>query len=146
MQAIESVNRREAGSQLTLVGLLGMLYRFSQVPTFQEQFQAPIEACMLNFCYWKDEPDPGALDFSTESDAILFHTAEILAGQRYPESTFTNNGKIGRVAPCPRRAAGPGLAAETRHERVSVNGIHPPPSSATWLPWHISPPWRRMIW
>ena len=95
MQAVESVNRREAGSQLTLVGLLSMLYRFSQLPTFQDQFQSPIETCIQNFCYWKDEPEPGALDFSTESDAILFHTAEILAGQRYPESTFANNQKSG---------------------------------------------------
>jgi hypothetical protein len=95
LQAVESVNRREAGSQLTLVGLLSMSYRFSRVPSFQEQFQAPIQACLLNYCYWMDEPAPGALDFSTESDAILFHTAEILAGQRYPESTFANNQKSG---------------------------------------------------
>lgn len=95
MQAIEAVNQRELDSQLTFVGLLGMLHRFSQSPKFQEQYQAPIEACLLDYCYWKEDPDPSALSFSNESDAILFHTAEILAGQRNPEGTFTNTGKTG---------------------------------------------------
>jgi hypothetical protein len=95
MQAIEAVNQREVDSQLSLVGLLGMLYRFSQTPAFQESYQAAIEACLLTYCYWKDDPGSGALAFSSESDAILFHTAEILAGQRNPESTFTNTGKSG---------------------------------------------------
>jgi hypothetical protein len=89
------VNRREAGSALTLMGLVGMLYRFGQAPSFQEQFLAPIESCLLNFCYWKDDPAPNALDFSSESNAILFHAAEILAGQRFPGNTFTNTGKKG---------------------------------------------------
>ncbi len=95
MRAIEKVDRREFDSQLILVGLLAMLYRFNQVQSFQERFQKPIETCLLNYCYWKEDPGIGALSFTNESDAILFHTVEILAGQRYPESTFINTGKSG---------------------------------------------------
>jgi hypothetical protein len=95
LQAIEEANRREVGSQLTLVGLLGMLYRFGQSAYFQEHFLAPTEACLLNYCYWKDDPGAEALLFSTESDTFLFHTAEILAGQRYSNAIFTSTGKPG---------------------------------------------------
>ncbi len=95
MQAIESVNQREVGSQLELVGLLGMLYRFNQAPIFHEQYQVLIDECLTHFCYWVDDPGPGALMFSNESDAILFHTAEILAGQRNPEGIFSNTNKPG---------------------------------------------------
>lgn len=96
MQAIETVNRREVDSPLTLVGLLGMLFRYGETPFFVEHFKVPVEACALNFCYWKDDPDPGAVNFTSESEAILLHTAEILAGQRFPEQVFTNTGKSGQ--------------------------------------------------
>jgi hypothetical protein len=96
IQAIESVSKREVDSPIKLVGLLGMLYRYSDSPSFPEEVKAPLEACLFNFCYWKDEPGPGAMNFSSESEAILFHTAEILAGQRYPEHTFTNAGITGK--------------------------------------------------
>lgn len=95
MQGVETVNRREVDSQLALVGLLGIIYRFGQASSFQEHFQAVIEACALNYAYQEDEADSGSLDFSSESDAILFLTAEILAGQRYPQNTFTSTGKTG---------------------------------------------------
>jgi hypothetical protein len=86
--------KREIDSQLTLVGL-GMRTVSAEVPSFQEHFKTAVEACLMNSCYWKDDPNPGAFDFSAESDAILFHTAEILAGQRWPDSIFSNTGKPG---------------------------------------------------
>lgn len=96
MHAIDAINRREVDSSMLLVGLSGMLYRYGEVPAFVDKFTSPIEFCLLNACYWKDEPGPGALDFVNESNEIIFHTAEILAGQRFREQTFTNTGKSGQ--------------------------------------------------
>jgi hypothetical protein len=49
----------------------------------------------LNFKYWLDEPGTDAMCYLTENHSILFHTCEILAGQRYPDEVFTNTGEMG---------------------------------------------------
>jgi hypothetical protein len=51
---------------------------------------------VLNFKYWMDEPGSDAMCYWSENHQILFHTCEILAGQLYPERTFSNAGKTGQ--------------------------------------------------
>ena len=46
---------------------------------------------MLNFRYWPDEgltaaQDGDGLVFHTESDSLLFHACQTLAGQLYPQT------------------------------------------------------------
>ena len=93
--SITRVNQREADSEIDLVGLLGMIYRYSDNPSFPEKLKQPLEDCVLNFRYWQDEPGSDALEFSSESQSILFHTCEILAGQLYTRRKFLNSGKTG---------------------------------------------------
>jgi hypothetical protein len=95
LEAVEHVNRRDADSPILLVGLLGILYRYMENPAFPENVRAPIEDCILNFKYWLDEPGKDALDFGSESQAILLHTCETLAGGRYSERIFSNTGQPG---------------------------------------------------
>ncbi|MCP4762186.1 MAG: hypothetical protein GY870_10420 [archaeon] len=45
--------------------------------------------------YWYDEPSEDTMIYYTENHQILYHTAELLIGQLYPNDTFTNNGKNG---------------------------------------------------
>ncbi len=116
--SIARANRREAGSGVQVAGLLSILYRFMDVPGkpphFKDEVKPAVEACILGFPYWMDEPgDHGALDFRTESQAIVFHTCEILAGQRYPERTFAASGMKGSD----HRAKGEQLALEWLHLR-----------------------------
>jgi len=94
--AIDQVNQRLAGSVLQLAGLLGMIYRFSANPGFPEEIRQPLEECVWNYRYGQDEPGHDFLDFSRECDRILFHTCEILAGQRFPDQTFSNTGQTGQ--------------------------------------------------
>jgi hypothetical protein len=95
LQAIEGINQRKDCSDFYLAGLLGMMHRYSDDPAFPAALKGPLEACVLNFRYWADEPGADAMWFWSENHQILFHTCEILAGQLYPDRVFTNNGQTG---------------------------------------------------
>lgn len=93
--AIAGINRRADCSDFYLTGLLGMLYRFGADLAFPAALKEAIEACILNFKYWMDEPGEDAMCYWTENHQILFHTCEVLAGQLYPDRLFSNVGKTG---------------------------------------------------
>ncbi|MCX6032740.1 MAG: hypothetical protein NT169_26085 [Chloroflexi bacterium] len=96
LEAIEGINQRKDCSDFYLVGLLGMLQRYGDDPSFPESLRQPLEACVLNFKYWADEPGADSMWFWSENHQILFHACEILAGQLYPERTFTNADQTGQ--------------------------------------------------
>jgi hypothetical protein len=95
-KCVERVNRREEGSNVDLIGLLGMLHRFGEHPSFPRTLKGRLEESVLNYRYWKDEPGSDAMCFCSEVAQILFHTCEILAGQLYPDQLFANAGETGR--------------------------------------------------
>ncbi len=51
---------------------------------------------LLNFRYWMDEPGNDSMCFWSENHQILFSSAELLAGQLYPDEIFSNSGLTGR--------------------------------------------------
>jgi hypothetical protein len=116
LEALDGINQRRDCSDFYLVGLLGMVYRFGDDPRFPQELKQPVEACILNFKYWHDEPGNDAMCYTTENHSILFHTAEILAGQLYPDRVFPNAGQTGQW----HREKGERLALEWLHER----GVH----------------------
>lgn len=96
LKTIEEINQRGDCSDFYLTGLLGMLYRFGEHASFPEIIKQPLEDCILGFRYWADEPGDDAMWFWSENHQILFHTCEILAGQRYPDRVFSNSGQTGQ--------------------------------------------------
>ncbi|MEA3345705.1 MAG: hypothetical protein U9Q78_05600, partial [Chloroflexota bacterium] len=86
MEAIEARrgNQRRDGSDLQMLGLLSMMHRYLDDPSFPEELKDPLEECVLNMY----EPGSDAMCCMTESQQILFHTCEILAGQLYPDRIF----------------------------------------------------------
>ena len=96
LKAIDGINQRRDCSDFYLVGLLGMLYRFGDDSKFPDDIRQPLEDCILNFKYWHDEPGEDAMWYYSENHQILFHACEILAGQRYPDRAFTNDGQTGQ--------------------------------------------------
>lgn len=54
-----------------------------------------IKEAFLGFKYWMDQPGRDGMCFWSENHQILFSTAEYLAGQRWPDEIFTNDGKTG---------------------------------------------------
>jgi hypothetical protein len=51
---------------------------------------------VLGFKYWPDEPGRDSLCTWTENHQILYASGAYLAGQLYPDETFTNSGHTGR--------------------------------------------------
>jgi len=94
-EAIEGINSRKDCSDFDLVGILGILYRYPDDEHLSDELKQAMKECVLNFKYWDDEPGNDAMCYRTENHSILFHTCEILAGQLYPDETFTNAGKPG---------------------------------------------------
>jgi len=111
--AVGMIARREDCSDLHLGGLLGMMYRYLDSVYFTEQTKASLESCVLGFKYWHDEPGADAMCYTTESHSILFHTCEILAGQRFPDRVFANTGQTGHW----HREKGERLALDWLHTR-----------------------------
>ncbi len=111
--AIQRVRRREHDSEVDLLGLLGMMYRYRRHPSFPSQLRRSLEKGILEFRYWANEPGDDALCFQSEGDQILFHTCEILAGQLYPRRIFANSGQDGRW----HRARGEQRAISWLHQR-----------------------------
>lgn len=94
--SIDCAKQQEVGSISQVAGLLSILYRFADKPGFPAGIKEELETCLLAYPYCLDEAPGSAMDFSSESQAFLFHTCEILAGQRFAESTFTSTGWKGR--------------------------------------------------
>ena len=113
MEAVEGINQRQDCSDFYMVGLLGVMHRYWDDPAFPEELRQPLEECVLNFKYWADEPGEDVMWYWSENHQILFHACEILAGQLYPDRTFTNAGQTGQW----HREKGERLAISWLHKR-----------------------------
>ena len=91
----EGINRREDGSVRDLLGILGLMHRFRKGGKIPSDLKARLKACILSYRYWEDEPGNDVMNFHSEPEQILFHTCEILAGQLFPNTTFSNIEKNG---------------------------------------------------
>jgi hypothetical protein len=54
-----------------------------------------IKQIFLGFKYWMDQPGHDGMCYWSENHQIMFSAAEYLAGQRWPDEIFTNDGKTG---------------------------------------------------
>jgi len=93
--AIRQVAAHEAGSELTLVGLLGIVARFGSHASFPKDAFEGLEQAVLGYAFNPGDPQSG-VDYGRESSQILIAAAEVLAGQLYPEAVFAASGKSGK--------------------------------------------------
>lgn len=56
---------------------------------------ARIDAAILGYRYWMDEPGNDVQWYFSENHALLFHTAAYLAGHLFPEARFVRSGRLG---------------------------------------------------
>jgi hypothetical protein len=61
LSAVGGIDRRQDGSNLDLMGLLGMVYRYAKDAAFPSGLGQAIEECALRFKYWHDEPGGDAM-------------------------------------------------------------------------------------
>ena len=92
---VDGVNTRRDGSDFAMSEILHYFVRFGGMAAFPQALRAKTRACILDFKYWSDEPSSVSMTFGSENHQMAFHTAEILAGQLYPNEVFTNNKQTG---------------------------------------------------
>jgi hypothetical protein len=87
------VGERHDTSDFRLQSLTRIVYDYSDsVPS--EDFER-LKRVFLDFKYWMDQPGDDSLCFWSENHQILFATTEYLAGQYWPNETFTNDERTG---------------------------------------------------
>ncbi|MFD2261878.1 hypothetical protein ACFSM5_03195 [Lacibacterium aquatile] len=60
-----------------------------------EKVRADVDAAILNYRYWLDEPGNDVQWYFSENHALLFHTCCYLAGNLFPDATFKRSGRKG---------------------------------------------------
>ncbi|CAN5582103.1 hypothetical protein BH18ACT1_BH18ACT1_13220 [soil metagenome] len=87
----------EDTADFDLLYLMNLWYGYRRV--LRDDLVDAIEARILGFKYWYDEPTPeGVVDqrwYWSENHRIIFHTLELLAGQAFPRERFAD-GRSGR--------------------------------------------------
>ena len=94
--ALTFVDTRQDCADFTVAGLLRILYQFGANPLLSADLRAAIGRSLLGFKYWIDEPGRELMCFWSENHQIMFHAAEYLAGQLFPDDVFANSGTLGR--------------------------------------------------
>ncbi len=96
-EGIAFVDSRQDCCDFAVGGLLRILYKYRESPGISHDLIADIEACLLRFKYWWDEPaGDNKRCYHTENHQIIFHSDELLAGQLFEERIFENDGNDGR--------------------------------------------------
>ena len=98
--ALARINQRRDCADFVLVALLRILLRPHAAARLSEPEREAIQDAALNFCYWWDQRDASGrgiqgMCFHTENHQILFHCAELLAGQLFPKRVFPGTQQTG---------------------------------------------------
>ncbi|QQE80245.1 hypothetical protein [Alicyclobacillus sp. SO9] len=89
------IDQRSDCSDFSLI-VMFRFYLFSLDNPDWNNLRHRIKQSILGFRYWFDEPGNDVMWFFSENHALLFHTCELLAGQLFPDETFSNSGLLGR--------------------------------------------------
>lgn len=76
------------------VGLMHLLHRLGDAG-WEQGHRDRVEQSLLDFKYWIDQPGLDAMCYFTENHQLVWHTAELLAGERFAARQFTNTGWLG---------------------------------------------------
>ncbi len=89
---IKTIKSNHDCNDFTLNGLLRMAYIDRKQPFMTGGFRDSVRNVVLDFKYWWDDGrrDTTYRCYHTENHQALYHTAELLAGQLYKSSMFSN--------------------------------------------------------
>jgi len=89
------LSEREDCADFTAVRTALALSVNEEYPFLSDDHYERLKNALLGFKFWIDEPGENRMIFWTENHQIVFHTSEYLAGQLFPDETFSNNGETG---------------------------------------------------
>ncbi|QIS22040.1 hypothetical protein [Nocardia terpenica] len=112
--ALRMIESRSDCADFEAVGLVQLWRRLGD-DVWAPARRNRVRRALLGFKYWIDQPGLDAMCYFTENHQLIWHTAETLVGQLFPEETFTNTGWIGRE----HAEHGRRLAAEWMRRKLS---------------------------
>ncbi|MEZ4267732.1 MAG: glycoside hydrolase family 88 protein [Myxococcota bacterium] len=95
-EAIARLDDRLDTADFRAVGLTRLLYLDDTTGALGAERRKRVDDALLRFKYWLDEPGKDSMSYWTENHQILYHSAELLMGQRHLDDVFANDGKTGR--------------------------------------------------
>lgn len=99
-RAVQGINQGHPGSLADMLGLLGVLLRFTKNSDHLRTLGLAPGSFVTNYPQWRGEQSGnsqfGKIDAGSESGQLLYLTCEVLAGQLFPDRVFTASGKKGR--------------------------------------------------
>ena len=95
-RSLAKIDNREDTADFDFNSVMRVLYLDRAHPTLPPALVERIKAAVLGFKYWYEEPGPDTMCWWSENHQVLFHTAELLAGQFFPDEVFRNSGMTGR--------------------------------------------------
>lgn len=91
---VTHVRQRGDCADFRVTKILWVLKKFR--PLLTKEQAGFFEETLLNFRYWFDEKGNDAMWFFSENHALCFHTGQLLAGELFPGSVFSNSGLTGQ--------------------------------------------------
>ncbi|MBR0218259.1 MAG: hypothetical protein IJQ33_03570 [Clostridia bacterium] len=95
-KALERMDARLDCADFAIPALIRMLKAHRGTGRLSDALAERIDHSLIHFKYWLDEPGDVNACYFTENHQILYHSAEYLAGQMYPDAVFPANGMTGR--------------------------------------------------
>ena len=91
---LDMINQRADCADFQAVGLMRL---WNDVPdtAWPEGLRDSVRDAVLGFKYWIDQPGLDAMCYFTENHQLVYHTAEMLAGEAFASDIFTNTGWSG---------------------------------------------------
>ena len=93
--ALDRIDQRVDCADFGLQGVLRLLYWHAKNPNVSPELLARARQSVLKFKYGPAEPGTASMCTWSENHHILFNAGGYLAGQLYPDATFTNSGRTG---------------------------------------------------
>ncbi|MFK0107059.1 hypothetical protein [Streptomyces sp. NPDC091217] len=88
------LDRRADCADFEAVSLVHLWYRIPDA-CWQPEQREQVHRALTGFKYWIDQPGLDAMCYFTENHQFVWHTAELLAGELFPDEEFTNTGWTG---------------------------------------------------
>ena len=93
---LDRIRNREDMAEFGIPALVRMLKEYRDM--LEPEVISEIEETLVGFRYWLDEPGDINACYFTENHQPLYHSAEYLVGDMFPDRVFPSNGKeIGRA-------------------------------------------------
>lgn len=93
--ALQMIESRSDCADFEAVGLVH-LWRRLGAESWSPSQRDRVRRALLAFKYWIDQPGLDAMCYFTENHQFVWHTAESLIGELFPDEQFTNTGWTGR--------------------------------------------------